>query len=82
MAGDAWLSRLQENIGWLLYIEQISLVNKLPIEEGARLANRLRPPLIVSVPIVLTTDFGKVREIAHASVAGSSRCMKPYRMRS
>jgi alkanesulfonate monooxygenase SsuD/methylene tetrahydromethanopterin reductase-like flavin-dependent oxidoreductase (luciferase family) len=52
------------------YVRSIALP---AIEEGARLANRPRPPLIVSAPIVLTTDFGKVREIAHAGAAGYSR---------
>ena len=37
------------------------------MEEGARLANRPRPPLIVSAPIVLTSDFATVREVAQAA---------------
>ena len=52
------------------YVRSIALP---AMEEGARLAQRPRPPLIVSAPIVLTTDFGKVREIAHAGVAAYSR---------
>src|SRR5947207_627060 len=48
------------------YIRSIALP---ALEEGAKLAQRPRPPLIVSAPIVLTTDFGKVRAIAHAGAA-------------
>jgi F420-dependent oxidoreductase-like protein len=48
------------------YIRSIALP---ALEEGARLAQRPRPPLIVSAPIILTTDFGKVRQAAHASAA-------------
>lgn len=48
------------------YVRSIALP---AMEEGARLAQRPRPPLIVSAPIVLTTDFSKVRAIAHAGAA-------------
>ncbi|GER90016.1 LLM class F420-dependent oxidoreductase [Dictyobacter vulcani] len=48
----------------LSYVRSIALP---ALEEGARLANRSRPPLIVSAPIVLTTDFGVVRQVAHAA---------------
>jgi F420-dependent oxidoreductase-like protein len=48
------------------YVRSIALP---AMEEGAKLAQRPRPPLIVSAPIVLTTDFGKVRAIAHAGAA-------------
>jgi F420-dependent oxidoreductase-like protein len=52
------------------YVRSIALP---AMEEGARLAQRPRPPLIVSAPIILTTDFGKVRQIAHAGTAGQAR---------
>lgn len=52
------------------YLRSIALP---ALEEGARLALRPRPPLIVGAPIVLTTDFGRVRAIAHAGMAGYAR---------
>jgi alkanesulfonate monooxygenase SsuD/methylene tetrahydromethanopterin reductase-like flavin-dependent oxidoreductase (luciferase family) len=52
------------------YIRSIALP---ALEEGARLAQRPRPPLIVSAPILPTTDFGKVREIALAGIAAYSQ---------
>lgn len=45
----------------LSYVRSIALP---AIEEGAKLANRPRPPLIVSAPIVPTTDFAVVQKIA------------------
>jgi alkanesulfonate monooxygenase SsuD/methylene tetrahydromethanopterin reductase-like flavin-dependent oxidoreductase (luciferase family) len=45
----------------LSYVRSIALPS---MEEGAKLANRPRPPLIVSAPIVLDTDFATVRKIA------------------
>lgn len=45
----------------LSYVRSIALP---ALEEGARLAQRPRPPLIVSAPIVLTTDFAAVRDVA------------------
>jgi F420-dependent oxidoreductase-like protein len=52
------------------YVRSVALP---ALEEGARLAQRPRPPLIVSAPIVLTRDFGQVREIALAGIAAYSR---------
>ncbi len=37
------------------------------MEEGARLAHRPRPPLLVSAPIILDTDFAVVRTVAQAA---------------
>lgn len=37
------------------------------LDEGAQLAQRPRPPLIVSAPILLTSDFATVREVAQAA---------------
>jgi alkanesulfonate monooxygenase SsuD/methylene tetrahydromethanopterin reductase-like flavin-dependent oxidoreductase (luciferase family) len=37
------------------------------MEEGARLAKRSRPPLIVSAPIVVGRDFAAVQKIAYAA---------------
>jgi F420-dependent oxidoreductase-like protein len=48
----------------LSYVRNIALPT---MEEGARLANRPRPPLLVSAPILLTQDFGKVRAAAQAA---------------
>lgn len=48
----------------LSYVRSIALP---AMEEGARQANRPRPPLIVSAPIVQTTDFGIVRTVAQAA---------------
>jgi F420-dependent oxidoreductase-like protein len=50
----------------LSYVRSIALP---ALEEGAGLAHRPRPPLIVSAPIVLTTDFAAVREVAQAAFA-------------
>ncbi|GHO88407.1 LLM class flavin-dependent oxidoreductase [Dictyobacter formicarum] len=46
------------------YVRSVAIPN---MEEGARLANRPRPPLIVSAPIVLTKDFTIVSKIAQAA---------------
>ncbi|GCE25989.1 LLM class F420-dependent oxidoreductase [Dictyobacter alpinus] len=46
------------------YIRSVALPS---MEEGARQANRPRPPLIVSAPIVLTKDFSIVRQVAQAA---------------
>jgi len=48
------------------YVRSIALPS---MEEGAMLANRPRPPLIVSAPIVLSNDFGAVRKVAQAGWA-------------
>jgi alkanesulfonate monooxygenase SsuD/methylene tetrahydromethanopterin reductase-like flavin-dependent oxidoreductase (luciferase family) len=37
------------------------------LEEGARLAHRPRPPLLVSAPLILDTDFATVRTVAQAA---------------
>ncbi|HLZ61867.1 MAG TPA: LLM class flavin-dependent oxidoreductase [Ktedonosporobacter sp.] len=50
----------------LSYVRTIALP---AMEEGAHLAGRVRPPLIVSAPIVLTTDFATVRQVAQAAFA-------------
>lgn len=50
----------------LSYVRSIALP---AMEEGARLANRPRPPLMVSAPILLTKDFATVREVAQAAFA-------------
>lgn len=50
----------------LSYVRSIALP---ALEEGARLAQRSRPPLIVSAPIVLTEDFATVRKVAQAAFA-------------
>lgn len=39
------------------------------LEEGARLAHRPRPPLIIGATVVPTSDFARVREIAQAGFA-------------
>lgn len=39
------------------------------LEEGARLAQRPRPPLITAASVMLTTDFAAVREVAQAGFA-------------
>lgn len=38
------------------------------LEEGAKTANRPRPPLIASTPIILESDFGSVRQAAHSAL--------------
>lgn len=48
----------------LSYVRSIALP---AMEEGARQANRARPPLLVSAPILLTSDFATVREVAQAA---------------
>jgi alkanesulfonate monooxygenase SsuD/methylene tetrahydromethanopterin reductase-like flavin-dependent oxidoreductase (luciferase family) len=48
----------------LSYVRSIAIP---ALEEGARLANRPRPPLLVSAPIVLETDFAIVRTVAQAA---------------
>jgi F420-dependent oxidoreductase-like protein len=48
------------------YVRSIALP---ALEEGARLANRRRPPLIVSAPIVLDTDFATVQKRAQEAWA-------------
>jgi F420-dependent oxidoreductase-like protein len=53
----------------LSYVRSIALPS---MEEGAKLANRPRPPLIVSAPIVLTTDFAAVQKVAQDGWAHSS----------
>ncbi len=45
----------------LSYVRSIALP---AMEEGARQAKRPRPPLMVSAPILLTSDFATVREVA------------------
>jgi alkanesulfonate monooxygenase SsuD/methylene tetrahydromethanopterin reductase-like flavin-dependent oxidoreductase (luciferase family) len=50
----------------LSYIRSVALP---AMEEGARTANRPRPPLLVSAPIVLDTDFSTVRNAAQAAFA-------------
>lgn len=45
----------------------IRLVARPALDEGAQLAQRPRPALIVSVPILLTRDFATVREVAQAA---------------
>lgn len=44
----------------------ISSIARPALEEGARLAQRPRPPLIAASPIMLTKDFGVVRQAAQA----------------
>ncbi|MBV9019376.1 MAG: LLM class flavin-dependent oxidoreductase [Ktedonobacteraceae bacterium] len=48
------------------YVQSIALP---AMQEGARIANRPRPPLIGSAPIVLDTDFAIVRQRAQAAFA-------------
>jgi alkanesulfonate monooxygenase SsuD/methylene tetrahydromethanopterin reductase-like flavin-dependent oxidoreductase (luciferase family) len=48
------------------YVRSIALP---ALEEGARRAHRRRPPLIVSAPIVLATDFAIVQKIAQEAWA-------------
>jgi F420-dependent oxidoreductase-like protein len=43
------------------YVRSIALPS---MQEGAKLANRPKPPLIVSAPIVLDKDFATVRKVA------------------
>lgn len=50
----------------LSYVRSIALP---AMEEGARQANRPRPPLLMSAPIVLTRDFAAVRQVAQAGYA-------------
>ncbi len=50
----------------LSYVRSIA---RPALEEGAGLAHRPRPSLIVSAPIVLTTDFAAVREVAQSAFA-------------
>ncbi len=50
----------------LSYVHSVALP---ALEEGARLAHRSRPPLIVSAPILLTQDFALVSKVAQAAFA-------------
>lgn len=50
----------------LSYVRSVALP---ALEDGARRAHRPRPPLLVSAPIVLTTDFAVVREVARMAFA-------------
>jgi alkanesulfonate monooxygenase SsuD/methylene tetrahydromethanopterin reductase-like flavin-dependent oxidoreductase (luciferase family) len=48
--------------GPISYLKKFALP---ALEEGAKAANRPRPPLIASAPIIFDTDFGNVRQAAH-----------------
>jgi alkanesulfonate monooxygenase SsuD/methylene tetrahydromethanopterin reductase-like flavin-dependent oxidoreductase (luciferase family) len=52
--------------GPMSYLKKVALP---AMEEGAKAANRPRPPLIASAPIVFSADFGEVRQAAYAALA-------------
>lgn len=52
--------------GPMSYLKKYALPE---MEAGAKAANRPRPPLIASAPIIYDADFGNVRQAAHAALA-------------